>query len=121
MAALGTTKSIVHLTEDLFINSTLPIKDIYQATVTITTPTQAGANTTAVVASSSGTVASGSLTGLAVGDVVIGVAPTTALPTNQQLVGGYVSAADTVTFTFTSSGATTGASRTFNVIALDIT
>jgi hypothetical protein len=121
MAAASVTKSIVHLEEDFYLNSALPIKGFYQATVTITTPTQGAASTAAAVLSSSGTVASGSITGVALGDIVIGVAPTTALPTGQILTGATITATDVVTFSFDSTGATTGASRTFNVIVADLT
>lgn len=118
MAAASTTKSLVHLEEDLYLNSTLPIKDWFQATVTVTTPTQAGAST---AASATGTVTTGSLTGIALGDAVLIVAPTTALPSGQVLTGATVTAADTVTFHFDSTSATTGASRVFNVVVADLT
>ena len=108
MAAASVTKSLVHLEEDLYLNSTLPIKGFYQATVTLTTPTQAGAST---AATATGTVTTGSLTGVALGDPVLFVAPTTALPSGQVCTGATVTAADTVTFLFDSTSATTGASR----------
>lgn len=61
-------------------------------------------------------------TGAAVGDVVLAADPTEALPTNCLFTNAYVSATDTVTFTFASVGGNiTGAAKTFAVIIGDRT
>jgi len=60
------------------------------------------------------------VTGVALGDVVLGVSPTVALPTNCRFQSAYVSATDTVTFVFGSEGGNvTGAAKTFALIVAD--
>lgn len=91
------------------VANTLPHKGFLVGTVTVTTPSQGAANNTGTV--------NGTVTGVKVGDLVVSVAPTTALPANQLFTSAIVTAADTVTFVFDSiTGATTGASRVFNYI-----
>jgi len=62
------------------------------------------------------------VTGVALGDVVLAANPTVALPANCRLVSAYVSATDTVTFVFCSDGGSvTGAAKTFSVVVADLT
>jgi hypothetical protein len=62
------------------------------------------------------------VTGVALGDVVMAVSPTVALPTNARFQSAYVSAADTVTFVFGSEGGNvTSAAKTFAILVADRT
>lgn len=62
------------------------------------------------------------VTGVALGDVVLGCNPTVALPANCLLTGAYVSAADTVRVNFASEGGNvTGAAKTFSILIADLT
>lgn len=62
------------------------------------------------------------ISGLALGDAPLVVAPTTALPTNCRYQGAYVSATDTLSLVFGSEGGNVvGANRVFNIITLDLT
>lgn len=62
------------------------------------------------------------VTGVALGDVVVAANPTEALPANAHFVGAYVSAADTVTFEFQSEGGNvTSAAATFCLLVADRT
>lgn len=63
------------------------------------------------------------VTGVARGDVVIGVGFTAALPTDCHFVQAYVSATDTVTFEFraTKNQPVTGATKAANIVVLDLT
>lgn len=121
MAQLPTNRSIPALTEALFGvgSATLPVKGVFKAAVTVTTPSHtASAANISDVKSATGTV-----TGAALGDIVLLAAPTATLPANQLLVSAYVTATDTVTYVFANASNTsvTGAARTFNTIVLDVT
>src|SRR5262245_52027719 len=87
----------------------------YDAALSVTIPTIADAESDLVAVT---------VTGVAVGDVVMGVSPTEALPTDCIFSGAYVSAADTVTFAFdTKEGGSgvTGAAKTFAILIADRT
>jgi hypothetical protein len=111
--AADVTKSIVHSLEDLFLNSTVGVKGFFQASVAATTPSEAAVDGTGSV--------DVTVTGVALGDIVLGVGVTAALPTNQIYLGAQVSATNTVTLTFGSNGVVTGASRTFKILVADVT
>lgn len=87
-----------------------PITDVIATQVTATTPSG-----TDGAIDELGTAAT--VTGAELGDVVL-AAPTTALPTNQHLIGAYVTANNTVQLAFGAVGSVTGASRVFNVIVI---
>ena len=112
------TKSIPHLLEDLFLTGT--VKDIIHArSVATGNPT----DFTAVTNASALTAVTATVSGVAVGDIVLGCGVVSGLATNQYLVSAYVSATDTVTVIvgnlFNSSVTTTAV--TLNFIIADIT
>ena len=86
------TKSVQHLARDLFVGG--GIKDIITvASVASANPT----DTTALANASSIVTAAVVATGVAVGDVVLGIAYESGLAANQLILGAYVSATDTIT------------------------
>jgi hypothetical protein len=114
------TRSIQHIVEDLVLNSTLPVKDfIFAASVATSNP----ADTTALANASALNTATATVTGVAVGDVVVGYGVVSGLATNQLIVDAYVSATDTVTViigNLVNSTVTTTA-VTMNFIIADVT
>lgn len=85
--AADISKSIVHATESLVLTAGIGSFDAY--TVNVDLPSVGAGATDAV---------SVAVTGVALGDIVIGVVPTTALTAGLHIVGGYVSGTDTVQF-----------------------
>lgn len=106
------TKSIQHINEDLVLNGA--VEDyIFNDALSVTVPSITDPDSASVTET---------VTGVAVGDSVLAADPTEALPTNCLFQNAYVSATDTVTFTFTSVGGNvTGAEKTFTVIVADRT
>lgn len=112
------TKSIPHLLEDLFLTGT--VKDIIHArSSTSANP----ADFTAVANASALTTAAVTVSGVAVGDVVLGYGVVSGLATNQFVVGAYVSATDTVTLIIGNALNTsvTTTAVVVNLIIADIT
>lgn len=111
MAVADQTKSIPALLEQLFLTQLIKSVTLSSA-VSVTIPSVTGG----VANTSTAFSATATVTGAKVGDQLL-VTPVVALPTNCVFTGAYVSATDTVTFTFTSSvaGAVTGAAKTFDV------
>jgi len=113
------SKSIPALLEDLYLDTVNPVKGYFTDTESVTTPTWAAPP----AGSSVSATANQSVPGVAVGDSVVSVSFSAALPANQLYAGSHVSAVDTVTHTFTSTaaGAVTGAARTIKVVVADQT
>lgn len=93
MAVADITKSIPAKLEGLLLNATVNWKSFIHGQVTTANPT----DFTAVANASSLTPATATLTGVAVGDVVVGWGVVSGLAANQYVVAVYVSAADTIT------------------------
>lgn len=112
--AADITKSIVHLTEALFLD--LGIEDFISDTaLEVTVPTIADAETDSVAVA---------VTGVALGDSVLAADPIEALPTDCLFHGAYVSATDEVTFTFSAKeggSGVTGAAVDFTLVVADRT
>lgn len=112
------TKSIPHLLEDLFLTGT--VKDfIHVRGVASTNP----ADFTAVANASALTTATLTVTGAAVGDIVLGWGVVSGLAANQFVVAAFVSAANEVTLVIGNALNTTVTTTavTVNVIVADIT
>lgn len=116
------TKSIPHLVEDFFgiYPATLAIKDIIKAA---SVATANPADFTAVANASALTTATATVTGVAVGDIVLGYGVVSGLAANQFIVDAYVSATDTVTFIIGNALNTTVTTTavTVNVLVADVT
>lgn len=111
-------KDIPYILEQLILgkNSGPGVQKVeLSAALSVTIPSVTGG----VANTSTAFSATATFTGAKVGDFVWAT-PTVALPTNCVFTGAYVSATDTVTFTFTSSvaGAVTGAAKTFDTTVL---
>ena len=119
MTAASTAKSGQHLIEDLVLDTVVPIKGVFQAQVTTSNPTDFAA----VANASALTPATATVTGVAVGDVVLGWGVVSGLAANQYVVAVYVSATDTITAiignAFNSTVTTTAV--VLNVIVADAT
>lgn len=120
--AADLTKSVPHILEDLVgVNGSTPaIKDIIKsASVATSNP----ADFTAVANASALTTATATVTGVAVGDIVLGYGVVSGLATNQVIVDAYVSATDTVTFIIGNllNTTVTTTAVTVNVIVADVT
>lgn len=107
------TKSVPHITERLRLQA--GVKGyIVSSAASVAVPTIGTQH-------QSGTV-NVTVTGAALGDQVLVAAPTAALPTNAQLIGAFVSAADTVTLVYQAVGGTvTGATKTHDIVVADRT
>jgi len=114
------SKDIPYILESLFLGASGPIKGAFTKSVTQAVPSvsaqAAGLVGTAAFAATT------TVTGAAVGDIVIVGAPTVALA-NLGRIWGVVTAADTVQLYADSlpAAAVTGASKTFQVTVLDVT
>ena len=111
--AADLTKSIPHLLEAFLLDGT--VKDFVVATVAVSVPTIADAESDVVAET---------VTGVALGDAVLVANPVAALPTDAIFSGAYVSATDTISFAFdTKEGGAgvTGEDIDFIVIYLDRT
>lgn len=122
MAQLAVTKSVVAIVEDLIgiSGSTPAVKDIIKSNSgTSTNP----ADFTAVANSSALTTATVTVTGVAVGDVVLGYGVVSGLAANQFVVAAYVSATDTVTLVIGNALNTTVTTTAVvvNLIIADVT
>lgn len=119
MAVGDTTKSVQHLNYKFWRNTTLPIKNIFTGVVTTTNPT----DFTGIANGSALTPATATLTGVAVGDVVLGWGVVSGLAANQYVVAVYVSATDQITAIignlFNTSVTTTAV--VLNVTVADVT
>lgn len=123
--SVNTAKSAQHLTENLVATAAATAVGgkgfINSIALSVAVPS--------ITASGSANVGEGTgsvgvtVTGVALGDLVLAAIPTAALPANCLLLGAYVSATDTVTITFGAAANTgvTGASKTFDIIVLDRT
>src|SRR4051794_12853115 len=113
------TKSIQHRIEELILTIGA-VGWVYDNALAVVVPsTSAGGANTSVVTSVATTV-----TGVKVSaDAVVYANPVVALPSNCLFLGAYVSADDTVTFTFgsTANAAITGASKNFELLVADRT
>lgn len=116
--AADITKSIVHLNEDLYLNG--GVKDfIHARSVTTSDP----ADFTAVAGASGIANATVTVSGVAVGDIVLGYGVVSGLAANSYVIGAYVSATDTVTFVIGGkiNTAVTTTALVANLIIADIT
>lgn len=109
MAALSLANSIPAKLEQLFGTSTDQTSKVKSFITASATATIASATDNPSV---SGNV---TVTGAAVGDIVLLASPT-AIVANQHVTGGTVTATNTVVLHAVSVGASTGASRTYNII-----
>lgn len=119
MAAASITKSGQHLVEDLVLDTVVPIKNVIQVQATTANP----ADTTALANASALNTATATVTGVAVGDVVLGWGVVSGLATNQFVTTVYVSATDTITAligNLVNSTVTTTA-VVLNVLIADVT
>lgn len=117
------SRDIPAILESLFLpasTTSAPIKGAFTKSVTQAVPSVTAAAGTAIGAAAF--AATTTVTGAAVGDVVIVSAPTVALA-NLLRISGVVTATDTVQlYAETLPGAAiTGASKTFSVVVLDLT
>jgi hypothetical protein len=110
--AADISKSIVHATESLVLTAGIGSFDTYSVAVDLPS-VAAGVSDTVQV----------TVTGVALGDLVLGVVPTTALTAGYHVLGAFVSGADTVqVFVRNDSGGTVDpASQTFTFIVADRT
>lgn len=106
MAAATVNKSAQHLLESLVLGTDAPSGQVYAGTITATIPT-AGANAVGSVTAT--------ITGAALGDIIIVSGPTVAL-TGAGGVAASVTATDTVTLTMGSTAGYTGASKIYNYV-----
>ncbi len=112
------TKSIPHLLEDLFLSG--GVKDVIHARSVVSANP---ADFTAVANASALTTATVTVTGVAVGDIVIGFGVVSGLAANQFVLTAYVSATDTVTLIIGNALNTsvTTTPVTVNLDILDVT
>lgn len=114
MAAAATTRSVQHAMEALVLGTTSGVagstggnNNIIRTVATATIPTAAVSITGVVTVT---------IAGVALGDIVL-VAQTSAPIAGTGVVGGYVSAADTVTlYNVATTGGYTGASKSYNIL-----
>jgi hypothetical protein len=119
--AVDTTKAIPQILETLFLGSSGPVKGFITKSVTQAVPSIT-ASGSARVSAKVPFAATTTVTGANVGDIVIVGQPTVAL-TGLLSLEGIVTAADTVQLYATEVPNTgvTGASKTFEVIVVDVT
>lgn len=110
--AADISKSIVHVNESIVLTAGITGYDVYTVAVDLPSLATTVSDTVPVT-----------VTGVALGDLVVGVVPTTALTAGYHVLGGFVSGTDTVQlFVRNDSGGTVDpASQNFTFIIADRT